>query len=223
MNADLSSQETAVKAIVFDYGGVLRRDDRAEFEAVDEAAGLPRGSLWTALHDIPEYRLSREGKIDLEAFRTAVRAQLARATGLGEARAKTTLDVLDLRLAALPPIERDMHGLLILLRAGGRVKLGLLTNGGPGSSNLLRDTGVAALFDDAIFSADVGFAKPDPAVFKLAAVRLGVEPASCLVVDDQAHHLEGARTAGLRTHLFRRGGLADLLERLEKEGALPRA
>lgn len=218
---DRSAATAAVKAVVFDYGGVLRRDDRDEFDAVDDAAGLPRGSLWAAYHDIPEYRLSREGKLDRDAFRAAVVAEVARATGLGLARAKTALDVLDLRLAALSPIERDMRGLLILLRAGGRVKLGLLSNGGRGSGSFVRDTGVTALFHDTIFSADVGLAKPDPAVFRLACERLGVPPGDCLLVDDQARHVEGAREAGLRTHLYKRGGLAELLERLEREGALP--
>ena len=53
---------------------------------------------------------------------------------------------------------------------------------------------------DAIVSADeVAVGKPDPAIFTLAAQRLGVDPARSVVVEDAHVGLEGARRAGMRT------------------------
>jgi len=63
--------------VLFDYGGVLRRDERASaYDAIAIEFGLSPGALWWAFPDIPEYRLSREGAIDRAAYRTAVRRAL---------------------------------------------------------------------------------------------------------------------------------------------------
>src|SRR5262245_32016669 len=66
-----------LRAVIFDYGGVLRDDGRAGWDALDGPHGLPPGALWSAFHDIPEYRLSRAGAIEADAFRAAIRRRLA--------------------------------------------------------------------------------------------------------------------------------------------------
>lgn len=211
-----------VRAVIFDHGGVLRRDDRETYGTVDRAMGLLPGSLWSAIHDIPEYRRSREGAIDRAAFRAAAHRALALIAG--DERAGAALAALDRHVADLPPVEPEMRALLQRLRGERRVRLGLLSNGPLGWSERLRQLGVTDLFDAVVVSSDVGLAKPDPAVFRLAAERLGVEPAACLMIDDQPGHLPGAEAAGLRTHLFAHTHHADLVTRLEAEGALgPRA
>ncbi|MCI0491577.1 MAG: HAD family phosphatase [Planctomycetes bacterium] len=45
---------------------------------------------------------------------------------------------------------------------------------------------------------DVTRGKPDPQVFLIAAERLGVLPAMCVVVEDAAHGVEAAHGAGMR-------------------------
>jgi len=45
---------------------------------------------------------------------------------------------------------------------------------------------------------DVQRGKPDPQVFLVAAAKLGVPPARCVVVEDAPAGLEGARRAGMR-------------------------
>ena len=177
------------------------------------------GALWSAFHDIPEYRLSRQGAIDAEAFRAAVRRSLITVAS-GAEHANAALAALDRYLANLPPVESEMRRLLERLRAAGRVKLGLLSNAGRGWTERLRQRGVTELFDDVVVSADVGLAKPDPAVFLLAARRLGVPPVACLMIDDQPQHLESARQVGLATYVFDRARLADLVARLEVDGVL---
>ena len=51
--------------------------------------------------------------------------------------------------------------------------------------------------DEVVISCDVGLRKPDPAIYRLACRRLGVEPAQALFLDDAAAMAEGARAAGL--------------------------
>ena len=220
MVADASVRvKDPVHAVIFDYGGVLRGDGRALWNAADTAAGLTPGTLWAAWHDIPEYRRSREGAIDGTAFRAAVHRALAGITGTAQ-RANTALAALDAELARLPPVDPGMRALVERLRHDAKVKLGLLSNANRGWTERLRARGLAEVFDDIIVSADVGLAKPDPAIFLLAAERLGVAPSGCLMIDDQAQHVEGAQAAGMRAHHHEPGRLDDLVTRLRQEGAL---
>jgi len=208
-----------VEAVIFDYGGVLRPDGREAWTAIDEQAGLPRGALWAAWHDLPEYQQSRQGAIDADVFRAAIVGALA--LGVGETRAEAALGALERHLASLTHVDPDLRALIERLRGAGRVKLGLLSNAGRGFAERLRARGVTALFDDVVVSSAVGLAKPDPAVFRLAAERLGVAPDACLMIDDQPQHLPGAVAAGLRTFHFTPGSLGDLVACLQREGALP--
>ena len=68
-------------------------------------------------------------------------------------------------------------------------------------------------FDGAIAavtaSEDVHRGKPDPEVFLVAAAKLGVEPARCVVVEDAPQGIEAARRAGMRSiGVSRKGELA---------------
>lgn len=108
----------------------------------------------------------------------------------------------------------------VLARLRGRVRLGLLSNAGAGARRRLEERGVAACFDDVVTSGDVGLAKPDPAIFRLAARRLGVAPEACAFVDDTEGHVLGAREVGMRAHHHHRSRMADLLAFLRDVGAL---
>jgi beta-phosphoglucomutase len=59
--------------------------------------------------------------------------------------------------------------------------------------------GVAHYFDAIVSAYEVGTGKPDPAIFLLAAERLGVDPARCVVVEDAHVGVLGARRAGMYT------------------------
>jgi HAD superfamily hydrolase (TIGR01509 family) len=67
-------------------------------------------------------------------------------------------------------------------------------------------------FDAAVNGLEVPRKKPAPDIFLLAAERLGLAPAECLVVEDAVNGLAAARAAGARclalTTSFTRGQLA---------------
>jgi beta-phosphoglucomutase len=63
---------------------------------------------------------------------------------------------------------------------------------------ILHACGIARLFDAIAGYEDVAHGKPAPDVFLLAAKRLGVPPARCVVVEDAAHGVESAHRAGMR-------------------------
>src|SRR4051812_10124168 len=62
----------------------------------------------------------------------------------------------------------------------------------------LRITGLLLLFEPDIFSATmVVHGKPAPDLFLLAAKRMKVEPASCIVVEDSIHGARAGKAAGM--------------------------
>jgi len=59
-------------------------------------------------------------------------------------------------------------------------------------------TGLDQSFDAVVSAEDVRKGKPDPEVFLIAAMRLGVPPARCVVVEDAPAGIEAARRARMR-------------------------
>lgn len=59
--------------------------------------------------------------------------------------------------------------------------------------------GLEGRFAALVSAEDVHAGKPDPAVFLVAAARLGVPAARCVVVEDAAPGIEAARRAGMRS------------------------
>lgn len=92
------------------------------------------------------------------------------------------------------------------LRADGH-PLGVLSNATAESAEAWPSGPLASRFDAVIFSSVVGMAKPDPAVYRLAAAELGAVPEECVFVGDGADgELPGAAAAGMtvfRTVEFR--------------------
>jgi HAD superfamily hydrolase (TIGR01509 family) len=64
---------------------------------------------------------------------------------------------------------------------------------------MLRAAGLEGLLDAIASAEDVTTGKPDPQIFLEAAERLGVPPSRCIVVEDAAAGVEGARRAGMRS------------------------
>jgi HAD superfamily hydrolase (TIGR01509 family) len=63
---------------------------------------------------------------------------------------------------------------------------------------ILDHLGFHGLFDPVITCDDVPKAKPAPDCYLLAADRLGKSPGECVVIEDSAHGIRAALTAGMR-------------------------
>jgi len=62
------------------------------------------------------------------------------------------------------------------------------------------------IFQAIVSAEDVHRGKPDPEVYLMAASRVGVPPERCVVVEDAAAGIEGARRAGMRSIGVSRNG-----------------
>jgi putative hydrolase of the HAD superfamily len=83
------------------------------------------------------------------------------------------------------------------LRARG-LELAVVSNWDVGLAEHLERIGAAEHFSTIVTSAEAGAAKPDPAVFRLALERVGVEPGRALHVGDEPEDEQGAVAAGMR-------------------------
>jgi putative hydrolase of the HAD superfamily len=91
--------------------------------------------------------------------------------------------------------------MLAVLRAVRRhCTAAVLSNG---TTRLRRDLHALDLIDefDVIFNtAEIGIAKPDPAVFHHVLGELGASTEQVVFIDDLLENVDGARAAGLRAH-----------------------
>lgn len=112
--------------------------------------------------------------------------------------------------AARYELFSDVLPTLALLRE--RVSSLVLITNGPGSTqrHKVDATGLTSLLDAVIISGEVGTAKPDPAIFELAAQAAGVAPAAAWHVGDSlASDVAGARNASLGAGVWlNRGAVA---------------
>jgi epoxide hydrolase-like predicted phosphatase len=98
------------------------------------------------------------------------------------------------RLFAGMTLDERMIAAVLGARRGG-VRTGLLSNSW-GSGGYPRDRFVE-LFDVLVISGEVGLRKPDPAIYALAAQRLGVPAGECVFVDDLDVNVRAAEAAGM--------------------------
>lgn len=74
-------------------------------------------------------------------------------------------------------------------------------------------------FRDIVVSGTEKLVKPDPAIYRLAIGRFGIDPAGALFIDDVAKNVAGAESVGIAGHLFT--GAAMLERDLVARGYLP--
>jgi len=184
-----------IRGILLDFGGVLwnmRWDIAAELE---QAHGLPRGSLFEALYRTPTWREIERGRGDRQAW-------LEEAHRLLEERAGGPRPRLHEAWRARQHTIAENVALVRALRPAYRV--GILSNSDRSLRERLRDgLGIHDLFDAVVCSAEAGMAKPEPAIYRLAAGRLGLAPEACVFVDDHEPNVVAAEQVGMRALLFR--------------------
>jgi putative hydrolase of the HAD superfamily len=143
----------------------------------------------------------------LAALRRASAEAMREPLGLpgadGELLTAALLD--SLRFRAFP----EVPGTLRALRAAG-LRLVVASNWDVSLHERLEETGLAALVDGAVASAEVGSAKPDGAIFTRALALAGAPPEQAWHVGDSPREdVEGARAAGITPVLLAREGAAD--------------
>lgn len=83
------------------------------------------------------------------------------------------------------------------------VNLGIISNWDERLRPLLEQLGLAKYFEAVIISCEVGFTKPSPVIFEVAARKLGLAPEFILHVGDSMESdVAGARSAGFQAKMI---------------------
>lgn len=207
----------AIRAVLFDWGGTIVRDDSLVFTAPAAAvAGYVRKRLEHEITDaeferafqavLPEYRPGQtESAPHLSRLLGATFTWLG--LGVGARDVDTCARLFFQEAVQGLVVYDDARALLASLRFRG-YRVGVVTNAifpsvlfGPKVNEL----GLAGYIDSFVSSADVGVAKPNPGPFLRALAELKVDPQDALFVGDTAEtDIAGARAAGMRAVLIER-------------------
>lgn len=190
------------QALLVDYGGVLTAPVGAAFRAFERDHDLPDGAVLDLLLSAYEEGASESlvtrielGHIEPEDFEAAVSAQFAEA-GFDVPAERLIERLFD----GLQAEDGGVWDLVAEARAAG-VRTALLSNSW-GTSAYPRDR-LERVFDVQVISCEVGLRKPDPAIYRLTAERVGVPVEGCVFVDDLRRNIEVAESLGMRGVLHR--------------------
>lgn len=194
----------SIKAIIFDFGEVLNviEDpvaDEAHREKLARRLNLDPDQLWSYLFEGETAQKWMSGQIIWDEFWSEVLAPrgitdpaevAAFAESVFEGRDKLNPEMADL-----------------VKELGGRYKLAVLSNTSwpeeEMRSKLYNDFDLPeGLFDVIVSSSSVGLAKPDPDIFRLVLVELGVKPEEAIFTDDIPNFTAAAARLGIHTHTF---------------------
>ena len=181
-----------IKAIIFDFGGVLigpRSEEEHRYWA--ERLGLRPGQVGDILYGGEEWALVKVGAISEDEFWQRVGPKLGLHTAEEIDRFRQEYFAGDTER-----LDRQLVDLAQELR--GKYKLAVLSNASGVVEDLLRERfGIRDLFDVVIDSACVGLAKPDRAIYELALERVGVAPDEAVFIDDLARNAAAAAALGI--------------------------
>jgi putative hydrolase of the HAD superfamily len=189
--------------LIVDYGGVLTSDPFASFEAFCAAERLAPDTVRERLRDDPEARDL------LKRLETGALAPVEFERGFAALLGVSHPRLLQRMFGGMEPDAAMIDGVRALRRTG--LGIGLLSNSIGDAATYDREL-LGELFDAVVISSEVGLRKPDPAIYELAAERLGLPPAACVYVDDLPGNLKPAQALGMATVLHRDAGttLAEL-------------
>lgn len=190
-----------LKAVIWDFGGVLTASPFEAFNRYEAQHGLPKDfirSINAANPDGNAWAQFESAKVTLDEFDRLFEAEsCAQGFPVGGRR------VIELLSGALRPRMVEA-----LRRCKERFKVACITNnvksgGGPAMASSAakrqQTKAVMALFDLVVESSVEGVRKPNPAIYELACQRLGVAPSACVFLDDLGVNLKPARALGMAT------------------------
>ena len=184
----------AIRAVVFDIGGVLEFTPRTGWHTRwEEQLGLASGQMDALLWEV--WKAGNVGRLSL----AEVEQRIAEILGLDEAQLAAFMgDLWDEYCGTL-------NGELARYFAGlrPRYKTAILSNSFAGAREVEHARyQFGDLCDMLIYSHEEGLEKPDPRFYMLACERLGVEPQEIVFLDDVAGHVAAARALGIHAVLF---------------------
>lgn len=185
-----------LRAVVFDFGMVFSGPpDKAAHAELLRLTGLTHERFenfyWTDRHAYDEGKLTGHGFWQKLVSDAGLRLPNSTVEELNrwDARMWTTVDPAMLAWQQ----QLKQRGLLtaVLSNIGDSV-----------CESLVREFAWLSDFDALVWSYQLGFAKPDPAIYRHVLEQLGTQPAETLFIDDKLVNVEAARAVGMKALVF---------------------
>ena len=176
-----------IKAIAFDYGGVIMISQTSVAEEICNLLSLSKetwGNIYFSLNHLCNTGTKTWEEVILMC------AEEAGVTDLQKDGVQ--------KLIEDDKKRKSLNIVLIekIKELGKNYKVALMSNYSTQLRNLLVTQGIDILFDEIIISGEVGFQKPDPKIFELLCSHLKIAPNELIFIDDTLKSLESAESIG---------------------------
>jgi len=178
-----------IKAIIFDWGGVLiKSPSKGIREYCAKQLGTNPEKFWDVV------------RLNIKAFQTGLSEKEFWKKVCGELKIQEPKKPL-WKIAIESAYEENEEIIDLIKRLKPLYKIGMLTNTEKPSVSIFEGKNYP-FFDDIVFSCRVGITKPDDMIYLLAAKRLGCEPDEIIFIDDRQENVDGATNIGMQGILF---------------------
>ena len=186
-----------IKAALFDYGGVITSGGAGNELAERLAVNLGITTEQAADYIYPQFNDYIKSEINEKELWERIERQYGHPISTGNRDIWNKWD----SMIVIP----EMNRLVADLKAKGII-VGVLSNVIPNTENAIRLNGGYDGFDFTVLSCDMGKAKPDPKLYKIAINEVqkripSIKTNEIVFIDDQDINLNPARKLGLRTVL----------------------
>jgi epoxide hydrolase-like predicted phosphatase len=165
-----------IKAIIFDFFGVICSDEYWQFVKADK--NDTDGQFNKLSNDLNLGNISWDDFVD----------EVARDTGQEKEQVR--------KMYGSQKINPDMVRLIGTLRK--KYKTALLTNANKEQLHqIIQGIGLEKVFNEIVVSSDVGMVKPDERIFQLTLSKLQVDPQEAVFIDDISRYVYAAKDIGM--------------------------
>ena len=190
-----------IKAVIWDFGGVLTTSPFESFNRFEAEHGIPKDfirGINATNPDTNAWAQFESSQISLEEFDAKFAAETAAQGHRIPGTRVVELLSGDLRPRMVETLKRCKAALQVAC-----ITNNLKSGKGPG---MAKDQAraeamgqVMALFDLVVESSKEGIRKPNPQIYRLTCERLGIVPEPAVFLDDLGVNLKPARALGMQT------------------------
>ena len=190
-----------IKAVLWDFGGVITSSPFEAFARYEREKGLPENFIRSINATNPDdnaWARFERSEIDLDGFDQAFNVETTAACHPVPGRDIIALLSGDIRpemVAALKKCRESFKVACITNNVKAGAGAGMSRD--PEQAAMVAD--ILSLFEHVIESSKVGVRKPDPKIYQMACETLGVAPEEAVYLDDLGINLKPAKALGMTT------------------------
>lgn len=181
-NEDHSDIMNKILNIIFDIGGVLILQPKIDWVINDRKLGLPPGETKKIIDDCFKKKTTDKNFNEREYF----------AENYGRLMSWEQYQNVLNEFFSSEEINGPLLDWIKTKKQEGYI-ISALTNNTGALNSVLEKNKIVRVFDRIFNSAEIGFVKPDPRLFRYVLDELQTHPESCLFVDDNEKNTEAAR------------------------------